>query len=170
MANKNELLQNILEDLGQGETEALSKMAEVKTENIKVPSMPIEHPKSSTRPLGLSGLLAGQNGKTEHLSNPTEGLTSLLGKNKRTENIDTPKMKREPWMTTLEKKASIIESLSTAVGFDLSKTASEDTLEDTLLKVAEETMHNFEQDLEKTALLIADSMADRFLERINGVY
>jgi hypothetical protein len=156
--------ENTIVSLGK---QASSHIQTTNTEDLTYPPVRKDKPFTSEGKLGLRGL--PQNGgktPTEHMHNlgPSLGGGGLGG----TENIVTKKMPIDK-PTYLTKKAAIYKALEDATGgIDLEK-ISHDFEEDFLLKQASELLGQAETDLDKIAVALANTMADTFLAKVNGV-
>lgn len=165
MSKKNDLFKSIMGSLSSDEAGVLAKTAGV-TEDLSYPAQKKDEPVNTEKKLGLAGLPAnGGTTSTETMSclaNVSGGLSGMA-----TEGIPVKKMPVDA-PTYLSKKAAIYHSLSEAAGFDLEKVAGDTAEEDFLLKQAMEIMNTEALDLDKIATDMANTMADRFIERVRG--
>ena len=168
METKTDTLAKILDAIGDVEGAELNKVAEDLNKNTEnkeaAKSIPKEGPHSSEKKLGL-GVLS-RNSHEEIIITPKSVGNKGLGGGG-TENIDPKLPKAEPGVT-FEKRASadVLEAISQASGVDLTKVASEEGEESLLLKVAQETLEEF-NDLDKFAEAMAEATAEKFMQRIN---
>jgi len=171
MSEKTKILRDILGSLSDEENETISKFATDanalrSTENKEaVKKVPTESPKKSEGRLGL-GVLNKNKHEEEVLDFDNVSPNSTDGQG--TENINPSKPPVEPGVM-FEKKASadVLNALYEAAGVDLGKVASEDVKENTLLKVAEETLAEL-NDLEKVAEELADKITARILNNLES--
>jgi len=171
MGERTDILRDILGNLSEEETGTIEKVATdanalKSTENKEaVKKVPAETPKKSEGKLGL-GIL-GKNKHEEDVLN-FDKVTPNSPDGQGTENIKPKKPPVEPGVM-FEKKASadVLDALYEAAGVDLRKVASEEAEENTLLKVAEETLAEL-HDLEKVAEALADKITDRIIENLNS--
>ena len=169
MSNNTDILSDILNSLGDEESEMIEKTATdanvlTNTENSEASKkIPSEKPHSSEKKLGLSIL---NKNKYQDDIRTLAGIEANKRDNAGTENISPKKMPVEPGLV-FEKKASaeVIADIYAASGIDLEKVASEDTQNDMLLKMAEDTLAEF-QDLEKIAEVLAEATAEKFMALI----
>jgi len=171
MADKTDILKDILGGLSDGEASVIEKTATdagaLKTTENKEASkkIPSETPSKTEKKLGLGALKV--NTHEEDVLNFDH--VSANGQDKQgTENITPGKLPVEPGVV-FEKKASadVLGALYEAAGLDLSKVASESTAEETLIKVAHETLSEL-NDLEKIAEDIADKITDRIIQNLEN--
>jgi len=172
--NKNDLLQDVLGSLSDGESEVMEKTAschsgivpESSTEDVVYPKRRVDSPVKAERKLGLAGLSAkGGNASTENLNYPGDGYTG--GLSAATENVN-PKQMPVDKPSYLSKRASIYNALSEATGIGLEKVAGDINEEEFLLKRASEILQTEADNLEKLAISIADVMYERFSGRLGG--
>lgn len=164
---KKDIFNEIMGSLSESEEGVLEKKASdvtpinQKTEDVNYPARSVEVPTVKENKLGLSGLSS----LTENYNKVSD--SEAFGHDAGTENIKVGKINIET-PTYLEKRASMMESLSEAMDIDLEKVASEEAQNDFLLKTAESYLTEASEDLNKIAMSMADSMADRFIERLRG--
>ena len=170
--SKTNILKDIMGSLSSGEATVLEKVAKeadgkiTDTEDLRYPTIKKDSPSTTEKKMGLCGL-SNNGGRfgTETLNNP--GNSAPFSPTTGTENISVPSPKVES-STYLTKKAAIYESLNEATGIDLEKVAGDTNEESFLLKQAIEILGAEEDYLEKTAILYADIMYERFMARMEG--
>ena len=133
-----------------------------KTENMQVKTLKQEYPS-----IGLSSLkYAGKGAVVTDSVNEVSDVAPAPHQSAE-EDITVSKMPVDS-TSVLQKRAMIEGQLSEALGMDLSKVATEEGQENFLTKMAEEVLSDSEADLEKTAILLAETMADAFISRVRG--
>lgn len=172
MSDKTSLLQDILFSLDDDDTQMIEKTATdantlKNTENSEaVKKVSTEAPHKSEKKLGLSVL--GKN-KFQDDIRTLAGVEANKRDKQGTEDINVNKPSVEPGLV-FEKKASedVISTIYEAAGVDLQKVASEENIDDMLLKVAEDTLAEM-QDLEKVAEALAEETANRFIAKLEQI-
>lgn len=171
MGERTDILKDILGNLSDEEAGAIEKVATdanaLKTTENKeaVKKVPTQVPHKSEGKLGL-GIL-GKNKHEEEVLN-FDKVTPNSSDGQGTENIKPKNPPVEPGVM-FEKKASadVLNALYEIAGVDLNKVASEDAEQNTLLKVAEETLAEL-NDLEKVAEELADKITDRIISNLSS--
>jgi len=167
------VLDEILGSLSQEEAQvtglnALNKEAGYNTPQVTQTESGLQYPPRRLGPdstvekrLGLLGLTPGKHA-TEEMAN--SGAAGIPSTNAGTEGIYVPSM-RVGRDSVLEKKAHVMSRMEELLGMDLEKTASVSD-EETLEKLAYDTLADSLGNLDKIAMEMADVMADRFIDRV----
>ena len=129
---------------------------------IKYPPRRLGPDHTSEKRLGLLGLVPGRHA-TEYIADP--GVGGLHSLNADTEGIYVPKM-RKGQDSVLQKQADVLNTMQGLLGMDLEKTAAISS-DETLEKLAYDTLVDSLGDLDKMAMDMADIMAERFLDRVS---